>query len=178
MADSTSVIMGLTTTSNKKTSKSITNVDPNASAGDIKTFVDGLNSITSDTLTSITRVQKTDIEGTYADRTVTIDKDNDENNAVTIDGKNITVNFPQVADTTTYENMTYITITTNVYISSFTLKNTVATDQLQIEQYTNMSIIVAFKPGNNNVNVDLILGESYMNDTKYNPVTINIKGAV
>ena len=178
MADSTSVIMGLTTTSNKKTSKSITNVDPNASAGDIKTFVDGLNSITSDTLTSITRVQKTDIEGTYADRTVTITKDNDANNAVTIDGNNITVNFTQVADTSSYEDMTYITITTNVYISSFTLKNIVATNQLQIEQYNNMSIIIAFKHGNNNVDVELILGASYVNDTNYNPVTIKIKGAV
>ena len=177
MADSTSVIMGLTTTSNKKTSKSITNVDPNASAGDIKTLVDGLNSITTDTLTSITRVQKTDIEGTYADRTVTIDKENDANNAVTIDGKTITVNFPQVADTTTYEDMTYITISTNVSISSFTRKNIINTDQLQIEQDTNMSVIIAFKYGNNICDVEFTLNESYMNGTNYNPVTIKIKGA-
>ena len=111
LADSTSVIMNLTTTAGKKSSKSITDVDPNASNGDIKNFFYGLNSITTYTLGTITKVSKSEIENvTYYDLSLTATKSNDSNNAITISGKNITIDSTKIVDTSDLDSMTSLTL--------------------------------------------------------------------
>ena len=126
LADSTSVIMNLTTTTGKKSSKSITDVNPNASDGDIKNFVNGLNSITTDTIDTITKVSKSEIENvTYYDLTVIIEKINDSQSAITINGSTVDVDYSKIGDISNIFQMTKISIVSrldnrNIAVSYYT----------------------------------------------------------
>lgn len=61
MPTKTSVVMQTTDQAQKKSSRSITYIDPNASNSDIKNFVEGMNDLTTQTLTAANRVDTTDI---------------------------------------------------------------------------------------------------------------------
>lgn len=65
----TSITYGSTTTAGKSLSKSIADVNPNVSNGVIKEFTSRLNALTTNTLESINRVDKTTIDTdiTYTD---------------------------------------------------------------------------------------------------------------
>ena len=167
MADSTSIIMGLTTTTSKKTSKSITNVNPNASDGDIKNFVDGVNSLTSDTLTSITKVSKSDIENvTYYDITIETTFFNNDNGCLSWNNstKTLTVDKSKIpADSWN--------ISTNPYVNFvFKANNTV----INTFEYASTSPAgefaspISIQPGGNGLSVAAVAED----DT--NPITIKI----
>ena len=61
MATKTSVIMETTDSSQNKSSRSITYIDPNATSTEIKNFVVGLNGLTNQTLTNARRIDTADI---------------------------------------------------------------------------------------------------------------------
>ena len=57
----TSIVYSSTTTAGKSLSKSITDVNPDISGGTAKEFVNKLNALTTNTVDTISRVDKTDI---------------------------------------------------------------------------------------------------------------------
>ena len=126
MADSTSIIMALTSTTGKKSSKSITDVNPNASNGDIKNFVDGVNAITTDTLGTITKVSKSEVANvTYHNLTITLNKTNDSQNAITINGTTVDVDYSKIGEINDIFEMPRITIESqlnnqNISVSYYT----------------------------------------------------------
>ena len=58
----TSIVYSSTTTGGKSLSKSITDVNPDISSGTAKEFVNKLNALTTNTVDSISRVDKTEID--------------------------------------------------------------------------------------------------------------------
>lgn len=71
---STSITME-TSYSGKESTRSITNVNPNASDADIATFTKGLNALTDNTLKKVNRVDKTEIDTDITYYDITISKD-------------------------------------------------------------------------------------------------------
>lgn len=67
-----SVNLGITAASGKKSTKAITDIDPNANNSDINAFVDAAMNLTTNTLTSITKIIKEDIDKTYTPLTFTV----------------------------------------------------------------------------------------------------------
>ena len=65
----TSAIMGIKTALDKKMQRSITNINPNAADSDIVDFIEGLNGLSTNTLTEVRRVDTTELlNDTRADR--------------------------------------------------------------------------------------------------------------
>ena len=60
------------TTSNKDISQAITYLDPNSSNADLQGFAEGLVSLTTNTLVSTTKINKTDLNGNFYTPTITI----------------------------------------------------------------------------------------------------------
>lgn len=86
----TSAIMGVKTTLDKKMQRSITNINPNAADGDIVNFVEGLNGLSTNTLTEVRRVDTTELlNDTRADRNLQFE---DETTTKTIQGSTLSSN--------------------------------------------------------------------------------------
>ena len=67
----TSLTMSTTSTAGKKSTKSITNVNPNASEGEMYQLAIALNNVTTNTLNDVSRVDKTELANvTYNDWTI------------------------------------------------------------------------------------------------------------
>ena len=185
--------MNLTDPNSQKTTKSITNVAPNASAGDIKAFAVGMNALTSNTLDSITKVDKTSIDTTrqYEDPVLTITKDNDSNNAVTIDGNIITVDFTKTVNSLDISQQTYVIIK-NEYatLESMGDKFNVEFEPVQSGGHVGSisispdteGIMLSFMhlDSNNTQNLTITFaGTRKLNtNTYFNPVTVEIRKAV
>jgi len=69
---STSLNIKMKTASNKDISQAITYLDPNSSNADLQGFAEGLVSLTTNTLVSTTKIDKTDISGNFYTPTITI----------------------------------------------------------------------------------------------------------
>ena len=108
---STSITMNSTTQTGKQISRSITSVNPNATNSEISTFVKGLNALTTNTLGSINRVDKTEIDDTLPQLTVSITKEYDNGNAITINGTTVTIELSKVA---TGDDKPFITLNTSL----------------------------------------------------------------
>ena len=184
MADSTSVVMNLTSSLGTKTTKSITNVSQDASNGDIVSFANGLNSLTTDTLNSVTKIQKTELASSYPTLDVTIGKDNDNNNAITINGYNITIDqskLPNSSNLFEYgiieiEHQT-VDIAKNIKISCTPMRNSIMAGLLFIQPDTAIITIYVKKAvGSGQYQTyDITLSDLKLNETKYNDITIHIE---
>lgn len=185
MADSTSIIMELQNQEGKKTSKSITDVDPNATNGDIKAFTTGMNALTNNTLGNITKVDKTTIDKTltYVDTALTFIKDNDPNNAITIEGNIITVDYTKVVDTEILSQQTNIMITpenTRPALLDFNVKF----EQSDITSIASIFTaatgigIALIKPNNPPQDFEITFAGVKSGSKYYNPVTVYIRKAV
>lgn len=86
----TSVNVSYTTPLGKKASRAFTNVDPNASDKEIIDFSEAMNDLTTNTLTSTSKITKKEIDTsiTYYDLVVSVAKnaEKDPNNGITING--------------------------------------------------------------------------------------------
>lgn len=93
----TSITMETSTTAGKKSTRSITDVNPDATNADIKNFVTGLNALTTNTLESVNRVDKTkiDTDKTYTPVTMQLV---DGQNHLTADGLTITYDNQETVD--------------------------------------------------------------------------------
>ena len=87
----TSLNLKMKSASDKDMSQAITYIDPNASNADLKGFAQGLVSLTTNTLQSISRIDKTDIDKNYT--TVTANRENSVTDGmqITVDGNNVTI---------------------------------------------------------------------------------------
>lgn len=111
----TSFTMSTTATNGKKSTKSVTNINENASNGAIRNLAAALNNITTNTLGTVAKVSKEEIEaGTYYDLTITLEKNNDSQNAITIDGNNATVDYSKIGDISDLTQMPSITLSTKL----------------------------------------------------------------
>lgn len=69
--ETTSLTMTTTSTAGKKSTKSITDVNPNASEGEMYQLATALNNVTTNTLTGVSRVDKTELTNvTYNNWTI------------------------------------------------------------------------------------------------------------
>lgn len=68
----TSLNIKMKTASNKDISQAITYLDPNASRADLQGFAEGLVSLTTNTLGSITKIDKDELSGNFYAPTITI----------------------------------------------------------------------------------------------------------
>ena len=84
-----------TSYSGKQSTRSITNVNPNATAADISTFVKGLNDLTNNTLKTVNRIDKTEIDTDVVYTPVTAAWDSNPGTHLVLDG--LTVNFDNQA---------------------------------------------------------------------------------
>lgn len=82
-----SVNLGITAANGKKSTKAITDIEPNANNSDINAFVDAAMNLTTNMLTSITKVTKEDIDKNYTPITITVDSN--KNVTPTINGSTI-----------------------------------------------------------------------------------------
>lgn len=69
---STSVNIGITAANGKKSTKAVTDIDPTAANSDIKAFTSALNNLTTNSITSINKIVKEDIDKTYTPITFTV----------------------------------------------------------------------------------------------------------
>ena len=74
---STSVNIGITAANGKKSTKAVTDIDPSAANSDIKAFTSALNNLTTNSITSINKIVKEDIDKTYTPITFTVDNNQD-----------------------------------------------------------------------------------------------------
>ena len=76
----TNVLYNSTDALQKKYQKSLTDISPNATNANIKTFVQGLNALTNNTITAIRRVETTDIlsDDTRLSRNMILSELNDD----------------------------------------------------------------------------------------------------
>ena len=72
MATKISAVMTVTDTANKQASKSITDISPNASDGQVKNFLTALNALTTNTIDGIELVTKKDITDATAKTPLTL----------------------------------------------------------------------------------------------------------
>lgn len=72
MADKISATITYLDSSNNKGTKSITDIDPSASASSIKNFCEGLTALTTNTLSTIEKLEKTDITSATAKAAITL----------------------------------------------------------------------------------------------------------
>ena len=89
-----SVNMGITAANGKKSSKAYTDIDPNASNADIKAFVTAANNLTTNTLTSVTKITKEDIDKTYSPIVITTTTDG--NVTPTISGNTVSISAQDI----------------------------------------------------------------------------------
>ena len=109
----TSVNVSYTTPLGKKASRAFTNVDPNASDKEIVDFSEAMNDLTTNTLTSTSKITKKEIDTsiTYYDLEVTITKGNDTNNGITINGTSgATIEINKMSTTTDAYQMSRVGI--------------------------------------------------------------------
>lgn len=110
MATDTSLTMSTVATNGKKSTKSVTNIDPTATDTELLTFANALNNVTTNTLETVNKVTKKELDGTSLDLNLTASKGNDSSNAITISGNNITVDSTKIADTSDIDAMTYLSL--------------------------------------------------------------------
>lgn len=91
----TSITMETSTTAGKKSTRSITNVNPDATNSEIKNFVTGLNELTTNTLESVNRIDKTTIDTDITYTTPYIKTDITGTHIVKVDDFNYTVDVSQ-----------------------------------------------------------------------------------
>lgn len=126
----TSVNVSYTTPLGKKASRAFTNVDPNASDKEIVDFSEAMNDLTTNTLTSTSKITKKEIDTsiTYYDLEVTITKADDTNNGITINGTSgATIELSKMSTTTDAYQMSRVGIgvkanNTVIVNPSFTLE--------------------------------------------------------
>lgn len=111
----TSIVYSSTTTSGKSLSKSITDVNPDISNATAKEFVNKLNALTTNTVDTISRVDKTDIpaDANYYDVAFSIDIEPTTSSA-TVDGNSVTIPLTALPDTTDISDMISVIITPKV----------------------------------------------------------------
>lgn len=103
----TSITYGSTTAGGKSLSKSIADVNPNVSNSVIKEFTSRLNALTTNTLESVNRVDKTAIDThiNYYDITATASWEND-NGKGTVNGNSLAISKADIVDTNDTAEMT------------------------------------------------------------------------
>ena len=115
----TSIVYSSTTTGGKSLSKSIADVNPDISNGTAKEFVNKLNALTTNTVDSISRVDKTDIptDATYYD--VAFNITIDPTGKGSIDGNTVTFAFSELPNTADIVESISVAMTTKVNNISF-----------------------------------------------------------
>lgn len=102
----TSFTMSQVTQDDKTITRSITNINPEASDSQISAFAKGLNNLTTNRLGTVNRIDKKEIDTseTFADPTIMFETFEDDNNAITTnqETKTITINATTAADTEPY----------------------------------------------------------------------------
>lgn len=87
-----------TSYSGKQSTRSITNVNPNATAADISTFVKGLNDLTNNTLKTVNRIDKTEIDTDVVYTPVTAAWVEDPGSHLILDGLTVTFDNQETID--------------------------------------------------------------------------------
>ena len=104
MASKTSIIIKSVDENNKSTSRSITDVSKTATNAQLKAFAQALNATSTNTYTSSSRVQTTDLDGESEklDRTITVVRGSD-----TLTGDPIVVQYSSIIgdDSSDYDDM-------------------------------------------------------------------------
>lgn len=95
--DSVQTSFTMTTESNlgKKSTKSVTNINPDATNGQLVALATALNNVTTNTLKSVAKVQKTELDGQYPSSDTIIQMDSEDTasaGVITITGHNVAVN--------------------------------------------------------------------------------------
>lgn len=98
MSESVSFTMSVTDQADKKMTRSITDVDPSATDSQIVALAEGLNSLTTNTLSNISRVAKKDLDPTITYYDPIWDFGNDLG-VLTVDGNTITATIAQLPTT-------------------------------------------------------------------------------
>ena len=102
----TSLTMSTTSTAGKKSTKSITDVNPNASEGEMYQLATALNNVTTNTLNSVSRVDKTELANvTYNNWTIEYEAHSDAL-SWNVAAKTLTVDLSECEESTdTEENL-------------------------------------------------------------------------
>lgn len=183
----TSFTMSTTSTEGKKSTKAVTNINPNAGDGKIYGLARAMNNLTTNTLNDVTRVTKQEIElANFVDTVLTISTDNDDNNAVTISGNTITVDYTKLPQTTDLADCVFINITTTSDTAEmnedFAVKLTHSShtgSQVILSITDGVAVLPLYKSDNNNIQeAEITFAQREGSSGKvYSPATVYIKTA-
>ena len=135
----TSITYGSTTTGGKSLSKSIADVNPNVSNSVIKEFTSRLNALTTNTLGSINRVDKTEIDPEVVYRDIDFNINISNSSSGVQDGNTVTFPMSALPDTSDLSDMIYVNITPKVNNISFMPTDIVISGRIGVDgAYINM----------------------------------------
>ena len=181
-----SILMDVTSTAGKTSSKTITDISTDASDGDILAFAQQMNALTTNSLESVSTVTKKTISGiTYYDLALSLLKGEDDNNAITISGNTITVDMSEISGVGTDPDsgMTYADISAKINNTKIPMLNFNVTTSgdwgnlilFNINLTTN-NITIGFKEYNNTINLSftITIPEGVFNNQHYNAATVTV----
>lgn len=182
----TSITMETTDQTLKKSTRSITNVNPNASTSDIKNFAQALNALTTNTLNQVNRIDKNEIDmsATYQDPTLTVQISENIQSYTTWNENTLTLNIKLSQCPTVLNEDNYVLIEINgqnATVDSITVSQQGINEEVQNHfinfERSSISLIIfklASATSSDKKPMTITTSKFVQNNVLYNPVTITV----